>query len=354
MQKPEQRTNDIVSAISDQQQSGQQSLPPSKTPFQIRFDELKSIFEGNKNSFMAALPKAIPVDRMIRVVLTAINKQPKLLMCTNSSIVESVLQSCQLGLLPDSVTGEGYLVPFENSKKQRDGSYQKVMECQFIPGYRGLITLAYRSGMVMSFQARAVFNGDEFEYEFGLNEKLRHIPKSTDETVVDKITHVYAVVKLSSGGTIFDVMTRKQVEAIRRFSKSPNSPAWVNHYDEMSIKTVVRRASKRCPMSPELQMAISYDEGIEFKDFTETPSVSNQTPVGNMAQSGDDQPMELPSGEAMAQMPEMPFQFVQPQPISMTTKKSDIAVQQTLELLNLNGTENAKPKSDPEQHSSPS
>ena len=50
------------------------------------------------------------------------------------------------------------------------------MECQFQLGYKGLIDLVYRSEEVTDIQAHEVYENDEFEYELGLDPKLKHIP----------------------------------------------------------------------------------------------------------------------------------------------------------------------------------
>ena len=45
---------------------------------------------------------------------------------------------------------------------------------------KGLIDLAYRSGQISTVSAHTVYEHDEFEYELGLDEKLKHIPARTD------------------------------------------------------------------------------------------------------------------------------------------------------------------------------
>ena len=221
----------------------------------MRRDTLRDLLMRHKNELSQALPKHITADRLIRVSITAMNTNPALLNCTTSSLIGCILQAAQLGLMPDGAVGEGYLIPFKNSRKNGQ------LECQFIVGYRGLITLAYRSGQIISIQARAVYENDKFSYSFGLNEDLVHIPANGGR---GNLTHVYSVIRMKNGGVVFDVMTKDDVEDIRRMSKNPNGTTWAQHYDEMAIKTVIRRISKRTPLSPELIQAVQLEERVEI------------------------------------------------------------------------------------------
>ncbi|MDK4605731.1 recombinase RecT, partial [Kingella kingae] len=70
-----------------------------------------------------------------------------------------------------------------------------------IIGYRGMIDLARRSGQIISLSARAVYENDEFSYEYGLHEDLKHKPYEDGDS--GALTHVYAVAKLKDGGVQF-------------------------------------------------------------------------------------------------------------------------------------------------------
>ena len=138
-----------------------------------------------------------------------------------------------------------------------------------ILGYKGMIDLARRSGEIRDISARAVYEGDFFEYEFGLNEQLKHIPAQDNERTPNKLTHVYMVCHFKDGGHYIDVMTRSQVNAIRSRSKSGSSAysPWSTDYEAMACKTVIRRAFKFLPVSVEAQKAAATDEA--------TPTISN-------------------------------------------------------------------------------
>jgi hypothetical protein len=59
-------------------------------------------------------------------------------------------------------------------------------------------------------------------------------------------------------------MFRDEIEAIRQKAISRNSDAWVNHWDEMAKKTVLRRVCKYLPLSTEvMDRAVTVDEAQE-------------------------------------------------------------------------------------------
>ena len=217
---------------------------------------LRTLIEDMTPEIARALPRHITPDRMARIATTALKQTPKLGECTPESFLGSVMTAAQLGLEPNTPLGEAYLVPFKN-KNRETGRYEMV--CQFIPGYRGLVKLALQSPAVSKARARVVYEHDAFDYSFGLDEHLDHKPAQGDR---GKVTHVYAFVKYTDGGSDFDVMNVDDVEKVRRRSKSADNGPWVTDWDAMAMKTVFKRLSKWIPMSTELAAAASLDESV--------------------------------------------------------------------------------------------
>lgn len=211
---------------------------------------LRSMLEQHKHQIAMALPRHITPERMIRIVLTAVQRSPDLLECSPQSIFGCAVEASQLGLETDGILGHAYLVPFFNKHTKRK-------ECQLIPGYRGLIELARRSGQLKTIYAQAVYEKDEFDFAYGLDLKLYHRP-SPDPTPGDMIA-AYAVAHLKDGGVQMDVMWKHQIDRIRARAKASSGP-WVTDYEEMAKKTVLRRMCKLLPASVELQRAVSLDE----------------------------------------------------------------------------------------------
>lgn len=235
-------------------------------------DNLAAYLEEKARYMNAALPKHMTPERLARVALTAISSSPRLLECTKESLALALIEAGQLGLEPNGVMGQAYLVPYYNGKLKR-------YEAQFQVGYRGLIDLARRSGQITKIEARVVRESDEFLYEYGLRPQLVHRP---DPTSQGEMTHVYAIAWLRDADPIFEVMTREEVERIRRRSKAAESGPWVTDYEAMARKTVVKRLAKYLPLSPEAEAAIEADNrrdagqivritgtGIEVEDTEE-------------------------------------------------------------------------------------
>ena len=203
-----------------------------------------------KAQMALALPKHMTSDRLARIALTEIRKVPTLAKCDQTSFLGAIMQCAQLGLEPGGALGHAYLLPFENRKKG-------ITEVQFIVGYRGMIDLARRSGQIVSLTARTVHENDEFSYQYGLNEDLKHVPATGDRGA---LIYVYAVAKLKDGGVQFEVMSRSDIDKVRAQSKAGNYGPWQTHYDEMAKKTVIRRLFKYLPVSIELATAVTMDE----------------------------------------------------------------------------------------------
>ncbi len=214
---------------------------------------LAAYLEARKGELAKVVPQHMAAERILKISLSACSRTPKLLQCDPASIYVALHTAAQLGLEPGSPLGSAYLVPFFNKNVGR-------MECQFIPGYRGLIDLARRSGHISTIYAHAVRRGDTFEFELGLEPKLRHIPAVDAD---GEITHVYACAHLKDGGRQFRVMTKGEVEKIRERSKSKDSGPWVTDWEAMALKTVVKQLVKFLPMSIELADAVDHDTRVE-------------------------------------------------------------------------------------------
>lgn len=212
---------------------------------------LRDMLVRMQDQIAAALPKHMTPERMIRVALTACQRVPKLLDCDPVSVVGAVVQAAELGLELSGPLGQAYLIPRWNSKTRRN-------EATFQVGYKGLLSLAYRSADVISFQTGVVRDADFFGYELGTNSHLLHKPALRDR---GEITHVYAVVKMRSGGALFEVMSAEDIEEHRRkYSQASDSGPWSTAWEEMARKTVARRLAKWAPLSVECQTAAALDE----------------------------------------------------------------------------------------------
>lgn len=202
-----------------------------------------------------ALPRSLSADRFMRILLTEVRQNPKLLECTRESFMGCVMDMAQLGLSPGPL-GHAYLVPFRDSKKG-------TTECTLILGYKGLIDLARRSKEIASLKARTVYANDRLRYSEGLVDVLEHEPAEGDR---GEPVRFYAVATFVNGGHAMRVMTKADVEKIRSRSRSKNEGPWVTDYEAMAQKTVIRQLANRgeLPLTIEAAEAISLDEARDL------------------------------------------------------------------------------------------
>lgn len=215
---------------------------------------LKGLIKAMEPEIKKALPSVITPERFTRMVFTALSSTPKLQQCTPQSFLGAMMQAAQLGLEPNTPVGQAYLIPYKN---------KGIQECQFQLGYKGLIDLAYRSGEIKDIQAHEVYENDVFEYEFGLEPKLKHIPATHDR---GEIVMYYAVFHMVNGGYGFEVMSKEDIiNHAKKTSQSYDSSysPWAKYFDEMSKKTVIKKCLKYAPIKTDFVRALSSDETIK-------------------------------------------------------------------------------------------
>lgn len=201
----------------------------------------------------AVLPKHLTVERFVQQTMLAITRNPKITECTQRSIFDSVISLAELGLDPSGALGSGYLIPFK---------VKGTMTCTPVPGYRGLIDLAVRSGEVKGVKAEVVFWGDEFDIEEGDKPRLYHKPKiamSKEEEPLlvnhrsaGNVRGAYSVATMSNGIRQFCWMGFADLEAARLRSpggKSDFTP-WATDRVAMYQKCPIRRGAKQWALSP--------------------------------------------------------------------------------------------------------
>jgi recombination protein RecT len=158
-----------------------------------------------------------------------------------------MLQLSQWGLEPDG--RRAHLIPFRNNRENRT-------ECQLIIDYKGLVELILRAGNVASIHADKVCDADEFVYDCG--QIVSH--KIDFRKPRGEVFAYYCIITRKDGTKKCEVMSREEVDAIRKRSKSASNGPWVTDFDEMAKKTVFKRASKWCELSSEIRDAIEHDD----------------------------------------------------------------------------------------------
>lgn len=222
----------------------------------------RTIFDLVKQSetqFARALPRHIDAARFVRTCLTTLRTTPGLAACTPESILAGLMQAAQLGVEVNDVRQQSYLVPRYNSKTN-------TQEASFQLGYRGMIDLAARGGIIVD--AHDVCEYDDFSFQYGLEPNLVHRPvlEERGETIA-----YYAVARFADASRppAFRVIGRQEAESIRdsfaagkRRDGTVTGP-WVQHFDAMARKTVIRRLLNYLPLPIELAEAVDIDRTNE-------------------------------------------------------------------------------------------
>lgn len=215
-------------------------------PHRERKLQVRDLILKQSANIQAALPRHMSVDRFARIMTTVVLNDDKLLDCTPHSLVACLLQSAAWGLELDPVLGMAYLVPYKGVAK-------------LIPGYRGLVELARRSGDVYGVTAIPVYEGDVFVVTYGLKRDILHEPRLFLDR--GELIGVYAVADMRLGPPKFEVMTIEDVNAVRKRSAAGGAGPWVTDFEAMALKTVTRRlCSRQLPRTPELARAVALDE----------------------------------------------------------------------------------------------
>lgn len=246
-------------------------------------EQLKS----KAGQFNAALPAHIPVERFMRVIMTAIQNNPGLQSADRQTLWNSAMRAAQDGLLPDG--REGALVIYKSKAKDDrgkdliDSRGRQVWEdrVQWMPMIAGVRKKVRNSGEISTWDAQVVHAKDQFEFELGDDPFIKHKPylppmlerragEPDDEFDERWKSHAhpgpviaaYSVAVLKSGEKSREVMTRAQLDKVRGSSKAKDRGPWVDWFEEMCRKTVARRHSKVLPMSTDLDDLIRRDDDL--------------------------------------------------------------------------------------------
>lgn len=262
---------------------------------------VKNLIDKRMDDIKSALPSVMTPERFARIASTAVSANPKLAeACVKSpmSFLGAMMTAAQLGVEPNTPLGQGYLLPFNNWNKV---TKQKELQVQFQLGYKGLIDLAYRSGEVTLIQAHVVYSNDVFEYELGLDPKLRHVPAKGNR---GNAIYYYGIFKTKGGATGFSCMSKEDVlEHAKRFSKSYDAKTgkffgpWETDFDSMARKTVLKEALKYAPLKSDFVRAVYLDSTVKSDISNDMASVKNDdvidvdATVSNSSQGGGETPV---------------------------------------------------------------
>ena len=201
--------------------------------------DLKTMIQSGefKSQIKNALPKGgLTTERYISACLTALAYTPKLMQCSPNSVLKALMESARFGLEPNSPLGEAHLVPFGSN-------------VTFLIAYRGMMKLAWNTGMIKSLDFDKVCENDEFVYKKGREITFEHTPNMKGDR--GEPYAYYAVAELKNGGFALHIMNKDEImKHGKQYSKTFNGKAspWQTDFDAMAYKTVIRQlCDKKLP-----------------------------------------------------------------------------------------------------------
>ena len=227
------------------------------------------LFEQNLGKYQDTIHKllgnkyGISKDEFLVKVVNAVKKTPDLLKCTPMSLFGSIMYFAEIGLPFNTPEGFGYILPYKN---------RGTLEANPIIGYKGLIEIAYRNPKMKSIRIQAVYENDEFEYEYGTNEYIKHKPSMSNRGA---LSGVYAIAKMENIEPLFVVVHKEELLRIQKLSKSgtSNFSPYNNGTDVFNImqsKVAIKLLFKTLPKidNESLISVLENDNKFDYKKGT--------------------------------------------------------------------------------------
>ena len=237
------------------------------TKSKTQLQEVRETMESKemREQIRMALPPHVPVDKFIRVSVTALSNDVKLLGADRRSFYNACMKAAADGLLPDNK--EAALVIFGD-------------QVAYMPMVSGILKKVRNSGELASITSQIVYENDKFKYWIDSDgEHIEHEPLMFKNRGV--AIGVYALAKTKDGAVYIEAMDKTQVMAIRAMAKSKN--VWDGAFGpEMWRKSAIRRLAKRLPMSTDLEQVIQRED-----ELIDIPKKEEQTPVESSKTTSD-------------------------------------------------------------------
>lgn len=195
------------------------------------------------------LDKRVPVDRLMQTIMISCERLPQLLDCDRQSLFNAAMSAAVLGLEVDGVTGQAYLIPFKN-------------RAQLVIGYKGMNTLAARSGITVT--GEVVREGDDFDFDEGEG-WVKH--KKQLSGTGRRIIAAWAKAATIGRPPVVKVVALDELMAVK--AKSPGAKRSDSPWNDPAIgfpamceKTAKRRLFRNMPLNI-AQLAARMDEAVD-------------------------------------------------------------------------------------------
>jgi recombination protein RecT len=203
-------------------------------------------------------------QRFISAIVAAVNMNPALQECTNSSILSGALLGESLKLSPSPQLGHYYLVPFKNKNQGTVAQFQL--------GYKGYIQLAIRSGMYKKLNVLAIKEGELIRFDPLTEEIEVRLIEDEEQRENAPTTGYYAMFEYTNGFKKALYWSKAKMEAhAEKYSQGYRAKKgytfWERDFDAMAYKTMLRQLiSKWGIMSIDMQTAIDADMAVIQED----------------------------------------------------------------------------------------
>jgi len=209
--------------------------------------------EEFKQNLIAMRDKLEPLlkkdtDKFIQIAANYVEQNQGLLEKNRASLYNSIIRSAQQGLYLDG--HEAALVPFNG-------------EVKFMSMYKGLLKQVRNSGELASINCGVVYENDTFEFFVDeIGEHIKHVPNYKEKRGKHSATYAIARTK-DSNAPYIEIMREEEIQDCKKASRARSNSPWDGPFsDEMRKKTVLRRISKRLPMSTDLNAALHADDDL--------------------------------------------------------------------------------------------
>jgi recombination protein RecT len=244
--KPENRAQQSVNAMLSSILDGEK--------MRTRFNELL----GDRTpQFISSLVSLINADVNLQ---RAFHEAPM-------TVIQAALKAATFDLPIDNNLGYSYIVAFNNSKKQEDGTWKKTMEAAFMLGWKGMHQLALRTSVYKRINVIDIREG-ELKFYDRLTEEIEvEFVEDEDERELLPVIGYVGYYRLINGAEKTIYMSVKQIrDHEKKFRKGDQmGKGWRDDWDAMARKTIYRSlVGKWGPMS------------IEYRNRKEAEALANQ------------------------------------------------------------------------------
>jgi len=206
------------------------------------------------------------------------------------SIYHAAAAAATLDLPLNNNLGFAYIVPYNESTKNKLGEWVTVQVAQFQMGYKGFIQLAQRSGQYKLINAVDVREGELIGKNLLTGELVFKWEQDEDKRDALPIIGYVSYFELLNGFSKIMYMSVKKLHAhASKYSKTyqKNKGKWVDDFPSMALKTVLKlNISKYGPLSVDMQKAITFDQAI-IKD-ADTMDVTYADGTGELDEAADE------------------------------------------------------------------